>query len=157
MTSAQPAVVFSSLAALSVAGFADACQVVITEGAECTYRIQRPLAHVPAPLRTLIEEPPPLNRLVAQTVSAYTVCTPLLGDSAAGEPGYTGIVVHYWLSTYRPTARDATSALLAVDLAVAAVAAERAAAAGRVPEDPAALSIHQEVSHVPAVTFAAVR
>ena len=107
--------------------------MVITEGEDLTYRIQRPLVEVGAPLRTLIATAR-ADSAGAKAVSGRTLLTPIVAPPVAASSGYTGTVVHYWRTDYQPTELDAALARLAVDRALDAVTTERLAQAAFVQQ-----------------------
>lgn len=115
-TSAEPAVVFSSLAELSIRVFSHGCTVDIVEQEQAAYRISYPHTkpHTSAP-----ETPtgPVGSRMIRTTIH-----TPVV----TGYPDYAGAVVHTW-RTHHPGPADSAIARLLVDRAVAVVAQERLA------------------------------
>jgi hypothetical protein len=123
VASAQPAVVFTSLAALCVPTFSDECRIVIDEDDCARYLIIRPLGAADNSLAAVSGE-----RSAAATgpqlLSGQTVRTPFLALSSTGEFDYRGVVTHYWRDDH-PTPVDAALAQLAVDRAVATVHRER--------------------------------
>lgn len=114
--SAEPAVVFSSLAELSIRVFSHGCTVDIVEQERAAYRISYPhtKAHTSAP-----ESPtgPVGSRMIRTTIH-----TPVV----TGYPHYAGAMVHTW-RTHHPGPADFAIARLLVDCAVAVVAQERLA------------------------------
>ncbi|MGX7677943.1 ANTAR domain-containing protein [Jatrophihabitans sp. DSM 45814] len=117
VSSADPAVVFSSLAKLSVPTFSDACVITIQENAGSPYRIAYP--HVEAGAdqlaRTTSASPANERRLNTRTQS-----------SAGDAPQYEALIVHAW-QNYVPNAAEVAIARLMADRAVAVVREQRLA------------------------------
>lgn len=108
--SAEPAVVFTSLARLCVPLFSDACTVDIIEGST-SYRISQPPGHddatspLPSDLRTIH--------------SRFE--SPEMTHGGA----YAGVIVHAW-RTHEPTSTDIAHAEVLAQLAVTIINFERA-------------------------------
>lgn len=107
--SVEPAVVFASLAELSVGSFSDSCTVDVVEEHKDAYRISYP--HIEP------DAPAPTPHFSTRTVIRLT--------EVGAQPHYAGIVVHAW-HTHHPTSADATIAALLVERAVSVIATERA-------------------------------
>jgi hypothetical protein len=125
-----PAVVFSSLAALSVPTLSDRCRIVITEEGLDSYLIERPLeATTPARPDATGKQPGVReDPMSGQLITAHTLRTPFSGTAIPGQPGYQGVVMHLWEHGYRPTPVEAALAHMAVSQAVALVHQQRTAA-----------------------------
>ncbi|BDX32784.1 hypothetical protein TUM20985_33310 [Mycobacterium antarcticum] len=107
-SSVEPAVVFASLAELSVGSFSDTCTVDVVEEHKDAYRISYPLVE---------------SDVSAQTPH-FSTRTVIRLTEVGAQPHYAGIVVHAW-HTHHPTSADATIAALLVERAVAVIATER--------------------------------
>jgi hypothetical protein len=121
--SAQPEVVFTSLAALCVPDFSDECRIVIRENGRPSHRITRPTP--PAGTRRS-----PTSDLLADTparqfMDKHSIRTPILSSPRSSAMCYTGVVVHNWTGDRHPTPADARLAQRLVDRAVAVVQQER--------------------------------
>lgn len=116
VASAEPAVVFSSLAKQSVPAFSDECTIDIVEDERPGYRVSYPQASAsnPAPARGTDTRAPAGRQLRTLIESAP-------GGSG---PAFSGMVLHTWRAR-SPSTIDAAIARLLVDRAVAAVAQER--------------------------------
>ena len=112
--SAEPAVVFTSLAHLCVPTFSEGCTVGIVEDDEAAYQISYPCSDLVAATSTR-------NRAGArhrQADNAYAVRTRF------ASVGYTGIMTHLW-HTRAPTPAEASRASILVRYGVDTVRAER--------------------------------
>jgi hypothetical protein len=103
--SAEPAVVFSSLAHLCVPTFSDACIVDIVEQGQVAYRI----AHHPGDMS--------LTDITIDPLSKWSVVT-RFADGAVGndrdrEGGYAGVMIHLWRHRCASSADQARAAVLA--------------------------------------------
>lgn len=114
VVSAEPAVVFTSLARQCVPAFSDACTITIAETGRSAYRISYPNAD-PARTAGVGDGAPAVT---------HSLRTPVRSADDHAPGGFTGEVVHTW-DDHLPTAADAVIAQLAVDLAVAAITSER--------------------------------
>lgn len=108
IASVEPAIVFSSLAALCVPLFSDACTVDIVEGGRVRYRIAYP------------RDAGAGNRTPADPHEVVTT----FACELRGWPPYTGVMTSRW-HTRRPTAQDETQAAGAVAHAIRTVRRER--------------------------------
>ena len=125
VASAQPAVVFTSLAALCVPTLSDECHVVIEEEGHVGYRIMYPVTDPGGGPAALGEEYVARAGGSTQLLGEHTVRTPILPAPLSGERAYRGVVVHRWRTGRHPTHTDAALAQLVVERAVAAVHQER--------------------------------
>lgn len=125
VSSAEPAVVFTSLAAVCVPALSDGCRVGIEEDGAATYRISYPRPELSVAGRSAPEDPAWAGGSFAQRVGERWVSTPVLVDAVAGVPGYRGVVVHCWREGYRPGAVEAALAQSAVDHAIAVIRQQR--------------------------------
>jgi hypothetical protein len=116
----DPAVTFAGLSRVCVPGFADGCQVELSDGAEPSFRVS-----VPEPATAC---PVPPDQMLA---------TPFRVVSLTGDPSYAGVVTLWWTGR-SPAESDAVIADLLVKHAVALVGQERAMAAVARAEDRAA-------------------
>ena len=134
-TSAEPAVVFSSLAELSIRVFSNGCTADIVELERVAYRISYPHTkpHTSAPETTT----GPAGSRMIRTIIHTPVVT--------GYPDYTGVVVHTWRTHY-PGPADCAIARLLVDRAVAVVAQERLADRAQRTQGKAAFAMLREES-----------
>jgi hypothetical protein len=127
VVSVEPAVVFTSLASLSVPGFADECEVLLTEGA-ATYRIQRPLPGQRILAHRVVHRAhtwPGSDIGGRQILGEHAVHTAIIAAGVAGRAGYRGVMIHRWAGRYRPTDADGGLAVFAVEYAIAAVGHQR--------------------------------
>ena len=123
--SAEPAVVFSSLAHLCVPAFSDACTIDIVEQGQIAYRIAYHRSDT-ASVDTLLG-----------TVSDRSVSIPFTSCSLdPADPGFVGVITHRWRSR-RPTVADRNHVAALVRRCVRAVAEERRDAAGLAVPDQA--------------------
>lgn len=118
--SAEPAVVFTSLAAICATTLSDECRVYIEEDGNATYQICHPTALLATP-----DQSGPSTEYHGQHITEDTVSTPIGADTTAEHPGYRGLVVHRWHHRRRPTALDAALAQAAVDQAEALIIRQR--------------------------------
>ena len=117
IASAEPAVVFTSLAKQCVPAFCDACAIEITETGRDAYRIHYP-----------DNDPARMARVGGNNATpTYSLRTPVRNVNDRAPGGFTGAVIHTW-DHHRPTDADATIAALMVDLAVTVIARKRLAA-----------------------------
>ncbi len=121
IASAEPAVVFSSLAELSVGAFSNACMVDIVEEDQAAYRISYP--HSDASPLVALAAPRALGAATG-SASTHTVRTRIQVTSVPGHPHYAGVVVHTW-KEHHPSHADTTIAQLLVDRAIAVITQER--------------------------------
>ena len=124
VVSAQPAVVFTSLAELCVPAFSDDCRIIIEEEGHVGYRIIRPVPDPGSQLAALSQEYVTRAGGSRQLVSEHTVRTPILAMQLSGER-YRGVVVHHWRTGHHPTRTEVSRAQRILDRAVAAVHQER--------------------------------
>jgi len=124
----DPVVTFGRLPAACVPGFADGCQVELSDGTEPLFRVTRPesaAAHPVGPDQLLV--------------------TPFRVSSRAGYPPYAGVVTHWWAER-TPAESDAAIADLMVRLLVALVDHERLMAVVARAEDRAAALALEAIS-----------
>ena len=119
MDSAQPAVVFTSLAEMCVPAFSDRCSIVIEEDDDLGYRIGR---SVPGPSRNSMH---------------HVIRMPVRSEPLPGARQFHGVVVYSWFAGRRPTYADAALAQLMVERAIAAVHHERLSGRGGAEATPA--------------------
>lgn len=123
VASAEPAVVFSSLARVCVPAFSDTCTVDIVEHERAAYRISYPLtthtatsaAHRTARFGHLAEH---------RHDTCHRVSTRFASLPTTNAAAYFGVITHTWRH-HAPTATDAAHAQLLTDHAVAAITNER--------------------------------
>jgi hypothetical protein len=121
--SADPAVVFSSLARSCVPSFGDSCCVELSDGVAPLFRMAFPIAEE----QSIAAEPGSVGvSAIAPRSHGNAVSTSFQAASALGFPSYAGVVSHFW-DAREPTEEDAIIARLLVDHAVALVHAERLA------------------------------
>jgi hypothetical protein len=127
--SAEPAVVLSSLARLSVPCFSDGCALELSEGLDPVFDVSFPLPS---------EEPVRKNgSRDKEKRAAMAVITAFDMPSADGRPSFSGHVIHSW--TLRSAAtEDAVIARMLVDHALEIVRYERLAEIARAAEDRSA-------------------
>ncbi len=146
VASTQPAVVLSSLAAVSVPTFSDGCHVLVQEhepsdgDGVAAERVVHPRPQRDSTIAHRISNPPVAGTDPAggrwteiaddgaQRITADAVTTPLQVPALVGAPAYRGTVVHQWSGGYHPGPADAALAQLLVQRAVALVHTERAQA-----------------------------
>jgi ANTAR domain len=132
--SADPAVVFSSLARSCIPSFSDSCSVELSEGVEPLFRAAFPMAEE----ASVTAKPESVTASAAAPRNhGNAVSTSFQDASALGFPSYAGVVLHSWDSR-EPTAEDAIIARLLVDHAVALVHSERLAQCKAQAEERAA-------------------
>lgn len=128
VASAEPGVVFTSLATICVPAFADECVVFIEETGAAAYQISRP----PPTSRTGAAALPggwlrALSR-AGQEVTDHAVSTLIQAPPPSGAVAdYRGVLIQRWHTGYRPTCTDAALAQAAVDRAVALISQQRLA------------------------------
>jgi hypothetical protein len=132
MPSTLPALVFTSLAAVSVPTFSDRCHIVIDEDGLGTYRIERPLTAT----ADLVGNPGSHHHRVrdawsGQWVGGHMVQTSFDQTKTGRIIGYRVSVLHLWYGDYHPTGTDVALAQLAVDHAVAILTHEQDQARAR--------------------------
>jgi hypothetical protein len=120
VASAEPAVVFSSLARACVPRFSDSCTVDIVEHERAGYRISYPRT----PSADAAYNAGPVVADAAEAV--HVLCTTIEGEPNTSHRRYFGVVTHSW-NEYQPNLADAAIAQFLVDTAVAAVEWERLA------------------------------
>jgi hypothetical protein len=128
--SAEPAVVLSSLARLSVPCFSDGCELELSEGLDPVFEVSFPLPG---------DEPVRRNESSrgSEPPAGTAVITAFDMPSADGRPSFSGHLIHSW--TLRvPTAEDAVIARMLVDHALEVVRYERLAEIARAAEDRSA-------------------
>jgi hypothetical protein len=134
VTSAEPAVVLSSLAKVCNPAFSDYCTVELSEGVEPLFQVTFPMACEPTrPAGPATIPSAPLTR----PGNAAAVSTPFQAASALGYPAFAGVVVHSWAER-EPTGDDAIIARLLVDRALATVHQERLAQSAARADDRSA-------------------
>jgi len=125
VSAAEPAVVFTSLAAVCVPALCDGCRIDIEEDGAEMYRISYPRHELSVVGGGVPEDPARAGGSLDQRVGEQWVSTPFLVDAVAGVPGYRGVVVHCWREGYRPRAVEAALARSAVDHAIALISQQR--------------------------------
>ena len=123
--SAEPVVVLSSLARLSVASFSDGCIVEVSEGLEPLFRVAYPLDDDEPGTRNAAT---PVGVPQARRSPGRIVTTPFTLASEFGRPACAGRVIHSWRLA-APGDCEALIARLLVDHALAMVRYERLAEA----------------------------
>ena len=120
VTSAEPAVVFTSLARLCVPVLCDAATITVTTADQLAYQAKWPW-NVANP-----EDSGLIRQAMAgrQVVSSDAVLTPILGRSTEGVPDYRGVLALYF-HTAPPTPVHSVLAQLVVERAVAMIERER--------------------------------
>jgi hypothetical protein len=119
----DPVVTFGGLPGACVPGFADGCQVELSNGTEPLFRVTHPAGPGPA-----AAHPADPDQVLA---------TPFRVVSRTGYPSYAGVVTHWWTGR-APSDSDAVIADLMVKHLVALVDHERLMAAVARAEDRAA-------------------
>jgi hypothetical protein len=142
LPSALPALVFTSLAAVSVPMFSDRCHILIDEDGVGSYRIERPLTET----RNLGAHPNSQHRVrdawSGQWVGDHSVQTTFDHTDTDRRIGYRVSVLHLWNRDYHPTGTDVALAQLAVDHAVAILHREQARTYGRSEQSTARRHMH---------------
>ncbi len=110
-----PALVFTSLAALSVPLFSDRCQIVVEEIGLATYRIERPITGAPFVGDEQHRQTRVRDSWSGQWVSDHAVQTSFVEPASATGPGFRGTVLHLWNPAYQLTGTDLALAQLLVD------------------------------------------
>jgi hypothetical protein len=123
----DPIVTFGGLPAACVPGFADGCQVELSDGAEPAFRVAHPASPADGP-GSFTAHPAGPGQVLA---------TPFQAPSRTGWPSYAGVVTHWWTGR-TPSESDAVIADLMVRHVVALVDHERLMAAMARAEDRAA-------------------
>lgn len=118
--SAEPAVVFTSLAAICATTLSDECRVYIEEDGNAAYQICQPTALPATPDKSGLSP-----EYHGQHITEDTVSTLIGAGTTAEHPGYRGLVVHRWHHRRPPTALDAALAQAAVDQAEALIIRQR--------------------------------
>ena len=131
----DPVVTFGRLPGACVPGFADGCQVELSDGAQPPFRA----ANVPTPAAA----PEPVTGLRVEP--EQLIATPFRVVSIVGYPSYAGVVTHWWTGR-RPAESDAVIAELMVRHLVALVDHERVMAALARAEDRAASLALESIS-----------
>jgi hypothetical protein len=121
-----PALVFTSLAALSVPLFSDRCQIFVEEDGLAGYRIERPVTGAPPASDAHHRLSRVRNAWSGQWVSKHGVQTSFSEAATATDGGFRGSVLHLWNPHYRPTGTDLALAQLLVDNSIALLRRERA-------------------------------
>jgi hypothetical protein len=130
----DPVVTFGRLPRACVPGFADGCQVEVSDGAQPPFlAAQTAPAGDPEPVTGLPVDPEQL------------IATPFRVVSIVGYPSYAGVVTHWWTER-RPTEGDAMIAELLVRHLVSLVDHERVMAALARAEDRAASLALESIS-----------
>jgi hypothetical protein len=130
--SEDPVVAFGRLPEACVPGFADGCQVELSDGGEASFRIVRPA--------TSGDGPGP-----GTSGPEQMLVTPFRAVSLVGYPSYAGTVTFWW-SARRPAQSDAVIADLMVTHLAALVEHERLLAAVARAEDRAATLALEAIS-----------
>ena len=110
----DPVVTFAGLPGACVPGFADGCQVELTDGAEPLFRV----THPDGP-QSVTDRPVGPDQVLA---------TPFRVVSRTGYPSYAGVITHWWTAR-TPSESDAVIVDLVVKYLVALVDHERLMAA----------------------------
>lgn len=128
VVSAEPAVVFTSLAALCTAHMCAKCTVDLIEPDRACYRIQRPLASHPnsggrAPTSGGDTRPPGTVGQAHQPAQpvATTVSVPFVGTSMPNQPDYRGRLMLHWDSGHLAGEADTVLARILAERGVTAV------------------------------------
>ena len=121
VTSAEPAVVFTSLARLCVPLVCDSATVVILDGDEQAYRISWPRP-------TLDSAPAAFSLVDTHRITADSVLTPIVAPEVDGHPPYRGVLALSYQGR-QPTPAEALVGQFLVERTVALIHAERVAAA----------------------------
>jgi hypothetical protein len=116
----DPAVTLAGLSRVCVPGFADGCQVELSDGAEPAFRVAVPEQATACPV-----------------APGQVLATPFRVVSLTGDPSYAGVVTLWWAGR-APSESDAVIADLLVKYAIALVEQERVMAAVARAEDRAA-------------------
>lgn len=114
--SAEPTVVFSSLARLCIPGFSDECTVDLAEDGRPGHRIAYPCGDA-AGAGSALGEPAPAG-------TNLQVCTAVESLPEDVGPAYSGVIVHSWAS-FVPGPAESLVARLMADRAVAAISHAR--------------------------------
>jgi ANTAR domain len=131
----DPRVTFGRLPESCVPGFADGCEVELSDGAEPPFRVVRPASSADHP-----------DSLAAPSVGPDRVLvTPFRAVSLIGYPSYAGVVTYSWTDR-NPSESEAVIADLMVKHLVALVERERLMAAVARAEDRAANLVLQAIS-----------
>ena len=118
---------FAGLPEVCVPGFADGCQVQVSEGAGPPFRVTHPAIPADGPEPT-IDHPVSPDQMLS---------TPFGVVSRIGYPPYAGVVIHWWTGR-TPSENDAAIADLTVKHLIALVDHERLMATVARAEDEAA-------------------
>ncbi len=120
VASAEPAVVFTSLARLCVPVLCDGATITVTTADQLAYQAKWPWNAVNPEDSVLIRQ----AMTGRQVVSSNAVLTPILGMSTEGAPDYQGVLALYF-HTASPTPSHSVLAQLVVERAVAVIERER--------------------------------
>jgi hypothetical protein len=123
----DPVVAFAGLPRSCVPGFADGCQVELSDGTEPLFRVTHPAGAAGGP------EPSAAHPVAADQM----LLSPFQVASRTGYPSYAGVVTHWWTGR-TPSGADAVIADLMVRHVIALVDHERLMAAVARAEDRAA-------------------
>jgi hypothetical protein len=127
----DPAVAFARLAEACVAGFADGCDIEISNGEQPPFRAVFPAA-----------SPSRAGQLPG---SGQVLHTPFLVPSRSGYPSYAGVLTHWWTGR-TPTETDAVVADLMAKHVIALVDRERLMTAIGRSDDRAAVMALEAIS-----------
>jgi hypothetical protein len=123
----DPVVTFGGLPGACVPGFADGCQVELSDGTQSPFRVTHPASPEPAAAH--------------HAGLDQVLCTPFRVVSRTGYPSYAGVATHWWTGR-APSDSDAVIADLMVKHLVALVDHERLmAVVARAEEQAAALAL----------------
>jgi hypothetical protein len=131
----DPRVTFSRLPESCVPGYADRCEVELSDGAEPPFRVVRPASSAGDPGSLPAPSSGPDQVLV----------TPFRAVSLIGYPSYAGVVTYSWTDR-NPSEAEAVIADLMVKHLIALVERERLMAAVARAEDRAANLVLQAIS-----------
>lgn len=127
VVSAEPAVVFTSLAALCTEHLCDRCTIELIEPGRARYRIERPLASPPnsgGRVSTTgggTRPPGPVRQARPAHPAATTISAPFVGTPMPDQPDYLGRLVLQWDSGYPAGETDTVLATLFAERGVNAV------------------------------------
>jgi hypothetical protein len=123
----DPVVMFAGLPRACVPGFADGCQVELSDGAERPFRAAHSVSSPDG-------RPPAAGH---PATPDHVLLTPFRAASRTGHPSYAGVVTHWWTGR-APSPSDAAIADLVVRYLIAQVDQERLMVAVARAEDQAA-------------------
>lgn len=117
VVSAEPAVVFTSLAALCTEHICDQCTVELIEGDQARYRIQRPLASPPNS-GGRVSTTGPIRQARPAHSAATTISVPFVGTPTPDQPDYRGQLKLRWDSGHPVGEADTVLATLLAERGV---------------------------------------